>query len=98
LGLAREAAERELKLARQRSERLSALKQDAEDLLEIYIYDKRCVEALENLSPEERREVYKRLDLSVEAYPDGRVEATWALDASIRRVKSRSPQLCGLYP
>jgi hypothetical protein len=96
LGLAREAAERELKLARQRSERLSALKQDAEDLLEIY--DKRCVEALEKFSPEERREVYKRLDLSVEAYPDGRVEATWALDASIRRVKSRSPQLCGLYP
>jgi hypothetical protein len=96
LGLAREAAERELKLARQCSERLSALKQDAEDLLEIY--DKRCVEALENLSPEERREVYKRLDLSVEAYPDGRVEATWALDASISRVKSRSPQLCGLYP
>jgi hypothetical protein len=96
LGLAREAAERELKLARQCSERLSALKQDAKDLLEIY--DKRCVEALENLSPEERREVYKRLDLSVEAYPDGRVEATWALDASIRRVKSRSPQLCGLYP
>jgi hypothetical protein len=96
LGLAREAAERELKLARQRSERLSALKQDAEDLLEIY--DKRCVEALEKFSPEERREVYKRLDLSVEAYPDGRVEATWALDASISRVKSRSPQLCGLYP
>ena len=79
LELAREAAKRELRLARERSERLSSLEQDAEGLLEVY--EERCVEALENLSPEERREVYKRLDLTVEAYPDGglRPPGPWTL-------------------
>jgi hypothetical protein len=72
LELAREAAERELRRARERSERLSALERDAEDLLEVY--EERCVETLEDLSPEERREVYKLLDLTVEAHPDGRLE------------------------
>ena len=51
LALAREAAERELKLASERSERLSALENDAERLLEAY--EKRCVEDLADLSPEE---------------------------------------------
>ena len=82
LELAREAAERELRLARERSERLSALERDVEDLLEAY--EERCIEALEELSPEERREVYKLLDLTVEAHPDGRLEAALALNASIR--------------
>src|SRR3712207_3991731 len=77
LELAREAAERELRLARERSERLSALERDVEDLLEAY--EERCVEALEDLTSEERREVYRLLDLTVEAYPDGSLEAAWAL-------------------
>jgi hypothetical protein len=34
--------------------------------------------------------VYKLLDLTVEAYPDGRLEAAWALNASVSKVKSRS--------
>jgi hypothetical protein len=34
--------------------------------------------------------VYKLLDLTVEAYPDGRLEAAWALNASASKVKSRS--------
>jgi hypothetical protein len=43
LALAREAAERELRLASERSERLSALEGDAEHLLEAY--EERCVGA-----------------------------------------------------
>jgi hypothetical protein len=96
LELAREAAERELRLARERSERLSALERDAEDLLEAY--EEKCVEALEELSPEQRRDVYKLLGLTVEAYPDGRLEAAWALNASVSKVRSRSRQPCELCP
>ena len=84
LELAREAAERELRLSRERSERLSALEQDAEHHLEAY--EKWCLEALADLSPEERREVYQLLDLTVEAHPDGRLEAAWALNAPISKV------------
>jgi hypothetical protein len=69
---------------------------DAEDLLEAC--EERCVEALEELSPEERREVYKLLDLTVEAHPDGRLEAAWALNASFSNTKSRSRPPCGLCP
>jgi hypothetical protein len=58
------------------AQRLSALEGDAEHLLEAY---------------EERREVYKQLDLTVEAHHDGRLEAAWALNASISKVKGRSP-------
>jgi len=34
--------------------------------------------------------VYKLLDLTVEAYPDGRLEAAWVLNAAVSKVKSRS--------
>jgi hypothetical protein len=78
----------ELRLASERSERLSSLERDAEDLLEAY--EERSIEALEELSPEERRGVYKLLDLTVEAYPDGRLEAAWALNASVSKVRPRS--------
>ncbi len=96
LELARETAERELWLVSERSERLSALERDAEDLLEVY--EKRCVEALDDLSPEERREVYKLLDLTVETHPDGRLEAAWALNASVSKIRGRSRPPCGLCP
>jgi hypothetical protein len=96
LEVARETAEGELQRALEHSERLSALEKDADDLLEIY--EQRCVEALEDLSPEERRQVYKLLDLTVEAYPDGRLEAVWALNASVSTVRSRSRPPCGLSP
>jgi site-specific DNA recombinase len=94
LALAREAAERELKLASERSERLSALESDAEHFLESY--EQRCVEALTNLSSEERREVYKLLDLTVEAHPDGRLEAAWALNASVSKIRGRPRRACVL--
>ncbi len=86
--LAREAVQRELRLARERSKRLTALEQDAEHNLEAY--EKWCVEALTDLSPEERREVYQLLDLTVEAHPDGRLEAAWALSTSVSNVRPRS--------
>jgi hypothetical protein len=63
----------------------SALERDAGALLEAY--EARCVEALEELASEERREVYKLLDLTVEAHPDGRLEAAWALNASFSKVR-----------
>ena len=91
---AREAAEREYRLASERSERLSALESDAEHLLEAY--EKRCVEALVHLSPLLGREVYKLLDLTVEAHPDGRLEAVWALNASFSKVRGRSRRACVL--
>lgn len=94
LALAREAAQRELRLASERSERLSALEGDTEHLLEAY--EQRCVEALTDLSPEERREVYKQLDLTVEAHPGGRFEAAWALNASVSKVRGQSPRACVL--
>jgi hypothetical protein len=96
LELARETGERELRLVSERSERLSALERDAEHLLEAY--EKRCVEALDDLSPEERREVYKLLDLTVETHPDGRLEAAWALNASVSKIRGRSRLPCGLCP
>jgi chromosome segregation ATPase len=86
--LAREAAESELRRAYERSERLSALERDAEHLLDAY--EKTSVEALADLSSEERREVYRLLALTVEAHPDGRLEATWALNASLSNVRLRS--------
>jgi hypothetical protein len=90
----RQAAERELRLASERSERLSALERDAEHLLAAY--ETSCVEALADLSPEERQEVYKLLELTVEAHPDGRFEATWALNASVSKIRGRSRRSCAL--
>jgi len=72
-GHARGSADRELRLARERSEGLSALESDAEHLPDAY--EKRCFEALADLSPEERREMYKQLDLTVEVHPDRRLKA-----------------------
>jgi hypothetical protein len=94
LARAREAAERELRLASERSERLSALERDVEHLLEAY--EKRCVEGLADVSPEERREMYKLLDLTVEAHPDGRLEAAWGLTTSVSKIRGRSRRACVL--
>jgi site-specific DNA recombinase len=94
LELAREAAECELRLAHERSERLATLERDAEHLLKAY--EKRCIKALADLSSEKRREIYKLLDLAVEAHPDGRLEATWALNASVSKVRGRFRRACVL--
>ena len=95
LELAREAAERELRLVRERSERLSALERDTEDLLEAY--EERCVEALEDLPRRKARGV-QATGPPVEAYPDGRLEAAWALNVFISKARPRSRPPCGLCP
>src|SRR3712207_8733858 len=57
LELAREVAERELLLLESRSEKPSALERAVEVLLEDY--EKVCTEELDDLSPEEKREIYR---------------------------------------
>jgi len=52
------------------------------------------VEAIDDLAGEART----LLDLTVEAHPDGRLEAAWALNTSVSNVKPRSPAPCGLCP
>jgi hypothetical protein len=49
-----------------------------------------CVEALEELSPEERQEVHEMRGPTVGVGPDGKLEAGWALNASVVRVRPRS--------
>jgi hypothetical protein len=49
-----------------------------------------CVEALEGLSPRERQEAYKMLDLTVEAYSDRELELAWAFNASVSKFRPRS--------
>jgi hypothetical protein len=61
-------------------------------------YEKTCIEALDELSPEEKREVYKLLDLTIEAHPDGSLEAAWALNASFSKIRPRLRPPCGLCP
>ncbi len=75
---------------------LSGLERDVGALLQDY--GKICLEELADLSPMERREVYGMLGLTVEAHPAGKLEATWLLNASPSKVRSRSPRLCGLCP
>jgi site-specific DNA recombinase len=96
LELAREVAERELLLVESRAERFSALERDVEALLEDY--EKVCAEELDYLSPGERREVYRLLDLTVKASPDGKLEATGVLNAHFSKVRPRSGPPCGLCP
>jgi hypothetical protein len=96
LELAREAAEHELRLLDDHRRKLSDLERDVEALLQDY--ERICVEELADLSPEERREVYGMLGLTVEAYPDGKLEATWLLNATLSKVRSRSRRPCGLCP
>lgn len=92
----REAIEHELALAIGRSERLDALERDAEALLEAYASV--CVEELDDLSPEERHEVYKMLGLTVEAHPDGKLDATWRLRTDLSNFRARSRPLYGRCP
>ncbi len=96
LELARQAAEHELRLLDDRRRKLSDLERDVGALLQDY--ERTCAEELADLSPEERREVYGMLGLTVEAHPDGKLEATWLLNATLSKVRSRSRRPCGLCP
>lgn len=72
LAKTREAAEHELELIRGYRERIAALERDKDNLLETYT--QMAPEKLEALAPEERRQLYKMLQLKAAAHVDGTVE------------------------
>jgi site-specific DNA recombinase len=69
LNKAREAAKRKLAVLADNRERLEAMERDRDLILESYAA--LAPEALDTLSPEERRKVYVILNLTVEALADG---------------------------
>ena len=72
----RDTAEKELALVVNKRERLEAMERDADLLLESYAT--LAPEALDALSPEERRKVYVILKLTVEAVADGGLKISGA--------------------
>ena len=72
---ARETAERELATLRGQSESIEALERDKDAVLEHHAT--LAPEALESLTPEERRRLYKMIRLVVFAHPDGSPLAEW---------------------
>lgn len=73
----RKTAERALQALRSRQEMLAQLERDKDAILESYA--RMTPEALDNLTPEERRSVYHMLRLKVNANPDGSLEVTGVL-------------------
>ena len=78
----RATAERELAAIRGRKEILEDLERDRDALLESYA--KMAPEVLDNLTPEERRQVYGMLRLTVEVSADGRMEARGLLSENVQ--------------
>ena len=76
LNEARETARRELAALAGKRERLEAMERDRDRILESYAA--LAPEALEALSPEERRKVYGILDLTVEPLADGGLQISGA--------------------
>jgi hypothetical protein len=70
----RETAEHELEAAQARSEALQHLEHDRDALMESYVG--MVSETLEDLTPEERHQIYKLLRLSVHFRPDWPLEIT----------------------
>ncbi len=73
---ARTTAERELEALRSRREKLEAMEQDKEAVLETYA--RMAPEALDSLTPEERHQFYKMLRLRVVVQPDDAIELSGA--------------------
>ncbi len=71
-------AERELAAIENRRERLELLERDKDEILNSYA--KMAPEALDILSPEERRRLYRMLRLKVIANPDRSLEVSGALE------------------
>ncbi len=84
----RETARRELEALDRRREMIEELEQDRDALLEYYAG--MVPEALDSLTPEEHRQIYKMLRLEVTAGADGTIEVTGALGAS--------PEVCYSVP
>jgi len=75
----RKTAERELEALRSHREKLEALEQDKESVLESYA--QMAPEALDNLTPEERHQFYRMLRLRVVVQPGGRTQVSGALNS-----------------
>src|SRR5918997_693866 len=74
----RKIAQRELELLASRQERLKALEQDKEAILESYA--RMAPEALDGLTPEERHQFYRMLRLRVIVEPDGATQISGAFN------------------
>jgi len=70
----RKTAERELEALKNRSERIGQLERGRDELLSEYAGA--IPQRLENLNPEDRRQLYKTLKLGLLADPSGNLEAT----------------------
>jgi len=84
----RTVALKELEALRTRREQLERLEHDADALLEHYA--EMVPEALDELTPKERRDVYKMMRLKVIAFPDGSVEVTGVFGGPLEVEASRS--------
>src|SRR5215211_437140 len=73
----RETAEREIAAIEGRRERLEQMERDRETVMEHYAGT--VPESLDDLSPEERHQIYKMLRLEVLAYPDKSLEVSGAI-------------------
>src|SRR5215208_1864226 len=87
----RAVALKELKALRARREQLEQLEHDADALLEHYA--EMIPEALDDLTPEERRDVYKMMRLKVMAFSDGSVEVTGVFGGPLEVGASRSTKM-----
>ena len=87
----RAVALKELKALRARREQLEQLEHDADALLEHYA--EMIPEALDDLAPEERRDVYKMMRLKVMAFSDGSVEVTGVFGGPLEVGASRSTKM-----
>jgi hypothetical protein len=81
----RKTAEHELKTIRRHRERVAELEADRDALL-ASLMDTAPM-ALDSLTPEERRQFYKLLGLSVIAYPDCRLEVEFGGGLSVRETE-----------
>src|SRR5215211_8630302 len=79
------------KALRARREQLEQLEHDADALLEHYA--EMIPEALDDLTPEERRDVYKMMRLKVLIFPDGSVEVTGVFGGPLEVGASRSTKM-----
>ena len=73
----RETAEREIATIEGRRERLKQVERDRDTVIEHYAG--MVPESLDDLSPEERHQIYKMLRLEVLAYPDKSLEVSGAI-------------------
>ena len=88
----RTTAQDELAVLRGRKEALEELERDRDALLESYA--EMTPEALDNLTPEERRRVYGMLRLRVEVAADGTIVARGILSEKIRVLYENGRQVC----